>query len=91
MLGRAVYHRLDDIPENIDVLQVFRPSPEVPSVAQEALERRRKKGDIHVIWLQLGIKSEAAREMAESAGILFVQDKCMYVEHRRIFSRKEKA
>jgi len=91
IIGRKAYHRIEDVRENIDVLEVFRPADQVPAVVQEAVERRRQKGDIHVIWLQLDIKSEAARELAGKAGILFVQDRCMMVEHRRIYSCKERA
>ena len=90
IIGREVYHRLEDVRENIDVVQVFRPSDQVPAVVQEVLERRRKKSDIYAIWLQLGIKSEKGRELAEKSGILFVQDRCMYEEYRRIFSGKNK-
>ncbi len=68
---------------------MFRPSGQVPGVVREAVERKKKKGDIYVIWLQSGIRSDEARKMAEGADILFVEDRCMYVEFRRIFLRED--
>jgi len=90
IIDRVVYHRIEDVRENIEVVQIFRPSDQAPAVVQEVLERKRKRGDINAIWLQLGIKSEEGRELAEKAGILFVQDRCMYEEHRRIFPGKNR-
>ncbi len=89
--GRKVYPRLEDVPEEIDVLDIFRPSDQVPSVVREAVERRRKRDDIHVVWLQLDIKSEEARSLAEKAGMTFVQDRCMMVEHRCLHPLKGRA
>jgi predicted CoA-binding protein len=90
LIGRKVYHRLMDVTENIEVVQVFRPSDQVPAVVREVLERKQKRGDINAVWLQLGIKSEEGKELAEKAGILFVEDRCMYQEHRRLFPGKQK-
>lgn len=81
ILGLKVYRNLLDIPERIDLLNVFRPSHQVKAVVEEALERRRLRGDIDTIWLQLGIMNDEARDMAEAAGIAFVQNRCIYVEH----------
>lgn len=89
IIGRRAYPRLEDVGEHIDILQVFRPSGQVPGVVKEAVERKKKKGDIYVIWLQSGIRSDEARKLAEGAGILFVEDRCMYVEFRRIFLRED--
>jgi predicted CoA-binding protein len=83
--GQKSYAKLHDVEERIDVLEVFRPSEQALGVVKEAVERRKAKGDIHTIWLQLGIRSEEAKQLAESEGISFVQDKCMYVEHRKLF------
>ena len=87
--GHRLYPRLGDVEERIDILEVFRPSEEVPAVVREAVKRRNEKGDIYVIWLQSGIRSEEAGRLAEEAGILFVQDRCMYVEFRRIFLHED--
>ena len=78
------YASLRDIPERIDVLEVFRPSAQVPDVVREALERRQERGDIEVIWLQDGIYNEEARKLAEQAGITVIQDRCMMKEFKRL-------
>jgi len=78
------YASLKDIPERIDVLEVFRPSAQVPDVVREALERRQERGDIAVIWLQDGIYNEEARKLAEQAGITVIQDRCMMKEFKRL-------
>jgi hypothetical protein len=78
------YASLRDIPQRIDVLQIFRPSAQVPDVVREALERRQERGDIEVIWLQDGIYNEEARKLAEQAGITVIQDRCMMKEFKRL-------
>ncbi len=89
IIGRRAYHRLEEVQEHIEVLEVFRPSGQVPGVVREAVERKKKKGDIYVIWLQSGIRSDEARKLADGADILFVEDRCMYVEFRRIFLHED--
>ena len=83
------YADLKNIAEQIDILQVFRPSAQVPEVVQEALDRKRVRGDIAVIWLQDGIYNEEARKRAEQAGIIFIQDRCMMKEFKRFFSQEK--
>lgn len=84
ILGRKCYPRLEAVEGTIQILDVFRPSREALRVTQEAVERRSSAGDVDVLWLQLGIRSEEARVLAESAGIVFVQDRCMLAEHKRL-------
>ncbi len=84
ILSRKCYPNLKAVEETIDILNVFRPSDAAPGVVREAIERRRKRGDIDVIWLQEGIINDEARRLAEKAGIIFVQDRCMYKEYRRL-------
>ena len=83
--GEKCYRTLRDVEDRIDVLEVFRPSEQALEVVKEAVERRKVKGDIDTIWLQLGIRNDEAKRLAEREGITFVQDKCMYVEHGRLF------
>ncbi|MDQ1265370.1 MAG: uncharacterized protein QG635_520 [Bacteroidota bacterium] len=83
--GIKCYQSLADVTENIDILDVFRPSEQAAAVVREAVERRKAKGDIQVIWLQEGITSEEGSHLAEESGILFVQDKCMLKEYERYF------
>ena len=89
IIDRKAYHRLEEVQEHIEVLEVFRPSSQVPGVVKEAVERKKKKGDIYVIWLQSGIRSDEARQLAEGSDIVFVEDRCMYVEFRRIFLHED--
>ncbi len=70
-----------DIPDKIEILNVFRPSEEALQVVQEAVERKKAKGDIRLIWLQLGIENEAAKKLALENDIAFIQNRCMYVEY----------
>ncbi len=78
LLGEKAYHRLADIPEPIDVVEVFRPPEEAPGIAREAVA-----AGASALWLQLGLRSEEAREIAESAGLDYVEDHCMGIEQRR--------
>lgn len=75
------YSNLLDIPDTIDILNVFRPSEEALDIVNQAIERKEKKGDIKLIWLQLGIANEEAREKALEHGFQFIQNKCIYVEY----------
>ncbi|WP_435363689.1 CoA-binding protein [Haloarchaeobius sp. DYHT-AS-18] len=80
ILGEPTYDSLADVEAEIDVVDVFRPSEEVAGIVDEALAR----DDVKVIWTQLGIRDDDAAKKAEDAGIQFVQDKCMKVEHARL-------
>jgi predicted CoA-binding protein len=80
ILGETAYDSLADVPGDIDIVDVFRPSEEVPGIVEEAIER----GGVTVVWTQLGIRDDEAAARAEDAGIQVVQDRCMKVEHRRL-------
>ena len=86
ILGETAYDSLADVPENveIDIVDVFRPSEEAGGIVDEAIERRGSVGDVDSVWLQLGITDDEAGERATEAGLGFVQDKCMKVEHARL-------
>ena len=79
LLGERAYPSLLDIKEPVDVVDVFRPSEEAPAIARQAVEIGAK-----ALWLQLGIKSEAARAIAEGAGLDYVEDHCMGRESLRL-------
>ncbi|MFT4880339.1 MAG: putative CoA-binding protein [Salinirussus sp.] len=79
-LGRTAYDSLSAVPDDIDIVDVFRPSEEVSGVVDEALDR----ADAGVVWTQLGIRDEDAAARAEAAGKRVVQDRCIKVEHRRL-------
>ena len=80
LLGEKVYNTISEIEGNVDLVVVFRPSAEDLPVVEDALKREELKG----IWLQEGITSPEAEELADAKGLIFVQDKCMFKEHRRL-------
>ncbi|GAA1941434.1 CoA-binding protein [Amycolatopsis minnesotensis] len=74
LLGEKVYRSLADIPEPVDVVDVFRPAPEAAGIAEQAVAIGAK-----ALWLQQGIVSPEARAIAEAAGLDYVEDRCMAV------------
>lgn len=80
IFGVEPYDSLEEVPDGIDIVDVFRPSEEVPGIVDQVLDR----DDVKVIWLQLGIADDDAAERAERQGLRVVQDACMKVEHRRL-------
>ncbi|MCK9524637.1 MAG: CoA-binding protein [Limnochordia bacterium] len=79
LLGEKVYQKTSEIEETVDLVVIFRPSSEVLPVVEDVLQRH----DLQGIWLQEGITSPEAESLAEARGLIFVQDKCMFKEHRR--------
>lgn len=88
ILGEKCYKSLVDLPESlqkaIEIIDVFRPSKDVPSIVDEAIRLRKKHKKPHVIWMQLGIINEEAAKRAAEAGFKVVMDKCMMIEHGRL-------
>jgi predicted CoA-binding protein len=80
ILGEKCYKSLGDIPEKVDLVDVFRKTQDVMPIAEEAIAIGAK-----VLWQQLGVKNEAAAEKARSAGLLAVMDRCVKIEHGRLF------
>ena len=78
ILGERVYARLEDIPEPVDLVDVFRRSEDTPPVAESAARIHAK-----ALWLQLGIANSEAETIAKSAGLDFVQDRCIKIEHEK--------
>lgn len=78
--GMKVYASLADIDEPIDMVQVFRASPALPGIAQEAIDVGAK-----VLWGQIGVYSEDAAKLAEDAGLRVVMDRCPKIELFRPF------
>jgi predicted CoA-binding protein len=78
VLGEKSYARLEDVPEKIEIVNVFRRSIDVPSVVEGAIKIGAK-----VVWMQLGIENTAAAERARAAGLIVVEDACVLVERRR--------
>ncbi|WP_136686687.1 CoA-binding protein [Halorhabdus amylolytica] len=80
IFGQETYDSLQAVPDKIDIVDVFRPSEEVPEIVDAALDR----ADDPLVWLQLGITHDDAVEQAEDAGYRVVEDRCMKVEHQRL-------
>lgn len=78
VLGEKSYARLEDVPEKIEIVDIFRRAEDVPPVVESAIRAGAK-----VIWMQLGIENAEAAEKARAAGMIVVEDACMLVEHRR--------
>lgn len=79
ILGRPVYASLTDVPEHIHIVDVFRRGEETPPVVAEAIA-----AGADAVWLQLGISNPESRQMAEEAGLLYVEDRCIMVDHRTL-------
>lgn len=85
VLGEKAYASVKDIPETIslDIVDIFRNSEYTADMVQEVIERMEATGNKPVVWTQLGVSSEEAKKKAEAAGLDYVEEKCLMVEHRR--------
>ena len=83
MLGRKVYARLADIPEPLDMVDIFRASQYAVPIVQEALALNPRP---RVIWMQLGVRNDEAARLAEDAGLKVVMNRCPKIEYGRISS-----
>lgn len=86
VLEEPTYDSLAEVPDSIsvDIVDVFRPSEEAGGIVDTAIERAERLGDVSSVWLQLNITDGAAADRAADAGLDFVQDKCLKVEHQRL-------
>ncbi len=80
ILGEKCYPTLRDIPEPVDVVQIFQRADQVLPFGEDAVDIGAK-----VVWMQLGIVNEEAAERARQAGLDVVMDRCMKIEHARLF------
>ena len=78
VLGEKSYARLEDVPETVEIVNIFRRKEDVPSVVESAIRVGAK-----VVWMQLGIENEGAAEKAGAAGLTVVEDACILIEHSR--------
>jgi len=83
ILGEKAYKSLEEVKEPYDVVDIFRPSSDVPAIVDQAI-----KGPAKVIWMQQGIRNEEAAKKAEAAGKIVVQDACMMIAHRSMTTAK---
>ncbi len=80
ILGEKSYARLEDIPFPVDMVDVFRKEQDIPPIAQSAVAIGAK-----CLWQQLGLKSEEADRIATAAGLDSIWDRCVKIEHARLF------
>ena len=78
--GEIAVAKLEDIDTSVDVVNVFRPSKETPTIAKQAVKIGAK-----VLWLQFGIKNQEAQEIAKSANITYIANRCIKQEYQRLF------
>lgn len=83
LLGRKVYGRLADVPEPVDMVDIFRAAPFAPGIVDEALALQPRP---QVIWMQLGIRNDQAAAQAEAAGLKVVMNRCPKIEYGRLSS-----
>ena len=79
ILGKKCYSSISEVDEEIDIVDIFRPSDQVLPVIQEAIKKKPK-----VIWLQEGIHNTEAEKLATQAGIKVIFNRCMLAEHQRL-------
>ncbi len=80
ILGEQVYASVSDIPGKVDMVDCFRKSADIDPIADEAIKVGAK-----VLWMQLGVMNDAAAARARKAGLEVVQDRCVKIEHGRLF------
>ena len=88
VLGEKSYPSLLEIPseiqKTIEIVDIFRPSKDVPPIVEQVIKLKQTYGKPFVVWMQLGIVNEQAAEAARRAGLIVVMDKCLMVEHHRL-------
>jgi predicted CoA-binding protein len=84
ILGETTYARLADIPDRFDMVDVFRASAEAGAVVDEAIALAPRKG-IRIVWMQLGVRDDAAATRGEAAGLTVIMDRCPKIEYGRLF------
>ena len=80
ILGEEVFATISDIKDKVDIVDVFRPSKEVYAIAEDAIKIGAK-----VLWLQLGIRDEKAKDLMEKNNIEYVDNKCTKMEYQKYF------
>ena len=86
ILGQEVFAKISDIKEQIDIVDVFRPSEEVYAIAEDTVKIGAK-----VLWLQLGIRDEKAKDLMEKNDIKYVENKCTKMEYQKYFLKVRQA
>ena len=82
LFGEEVRATLSECPDGVDMVDIFRRSDAVPGIVEDALARWP---GLKVIWMQIGVRHEAAAETARARGVTVVQDRCPKIEYQRLF------
>ena len=80
ILGEEVFEKLEDIETPVDIVDIFRPSVEALKLAEDTVKVGAK-----VLWLQLGIRNQEAKEIVESNNIKYIENRCTKMEYQKIF------
>ncbi len=86
ILGEEVYEKITDIKEPVDIVDVFRPSKEAYGIAEDTVKIGAK-----VLWLQLGIRDEKAKDLMKKNNIKYIENKCTKMEYQKYFLGKVQA
>ena len=88
VLGKPCSPSITEVPnklkEKIEIVNIFRPSEDVPHIVEDAIRIKEEHGKLKVIWTQLGITNKLAAEKARKSGIIVIEDKCIQTEHQSI-------
>ena len=85
ILGERVYGSLKEVPDHIDMVQIFRNSEAAGPITDEVIEVAKDKG-IEILWMQLGVRNDEAAQRAEAAGLEVIMDRCPKIEFGRLHS-----
>ena len=86
ILGEEVFEKITDIKDQVEIIDVFRPSTEALDIARDTIKIGAK-----VLWLQLGIKNEEAKKLVQSKNIEYIENKCTKMEYQKYFLKMRQA
>jgi len=86
ILGEEVFEKITDIKDQVEIIDVFRPSAEALDIARDTIKIGAK-----VLWLQLGIKNEEAKKLVQSKNIEYIENKCTKMEYQKYFLKMRQA
>jgi predicted CoA-binding protein len=88
ILGEKCYRSLLELPEelkkSVEIINIFRPSSDVPPIVEKAVHLNETYESANVIWMQLGIINNKAADLARKSGLTVIMDKCILIEHKRL-------
>lgn len=80
ILGERAYASLDDVPDAIDMVDIFRSADEALEITKQAIEK-----DAKIVWMQIGVRNDDAARLAEDAGLSVVMNRCPKIEYSRLY------